>query len=228
MTFSKRILDFANNSKFILDFNQQESSIHWHRMMVDEFQFSLGWDCDWENRSFQLMISTDSKLSDLDKAYLEAFCHLSRSLNFTKINLISYRDLENYLRDENHVEAHRRDFEHQILAIQWIENLKKGLMIPLFKNFFVSIQSKPIQDPLSLIKCIEMINQKMKLQSRLGLHFSESEIIALIPQSQSALRYEIQWRFHRDIEPEMAQALCLSLEDSLSSDKLMVKVVAES
>ncbi len=228
MTFSKRILDFAKKGEFVFDLDQQQNSIHWHPVVVDEYKFGLGWDCNWENSSFQLMISTDSKLCELDKAYLEAFCHLSRSLNFTKINLISYRDLENYLRDENHLEAHSRDFEHQILAIHWIESFKKGLMRPLFKSFFDSIQSIPIQSGADLIRCIEMINQKMKLQTRIGPHFNHSEIIALIPQAESPLRYEIQWRFHHEIEPEMAQALCLSLEESLSSDALMVKVVAES
>lgn len=228
MTFSNRILDFAKNSEFVFDAGQFQKSIPWHQMVVNEFKFGLGWRCDWEKSSFQLMISTDSKLSDLDKAYLEAFCHLSRSLNFTKINLISYRDLENYLRDENHLEAHSRDFEHQILAINWIESLKKELMRPLFKNFFDSISTKPIHSAESLISGIEMINQKMKLQTRIGPHFSNSEIIALIPQAKSPLRYEIQWRFHFDIDPEMAKALCLSLEETLSSDSLMVKVVAES
>lgn len=233
MTFSNRILQFAQKSEFVIEANQarlEHELVSWQQVRIEEYQFGIGWACDWEKGSFQLLISSESKLNQLDKAYLEAFCHLSRSLNFNKINLISYRDLENYLRDENHLEAHSRDYEHQILAINWIESFKKALMKPLFRHFFdsVLVESGPLSSPTMIFSCVDLINHKIKNQSRLGEHFFKSEIIALIPQRNALLRYEIQWRFHPEIEPDMAQALCSALEDSLSNQSIVVKVVAES
>ncbi len=231
MTISKRLIEFADKQEFLCDWKNTDSN--WHIFSFDDenkpIQAAIRW-VDIKNSSkMSLNLAMNTDLQQIDRAYLEAFCHLSQSLNMVKIDLISFRDLENFLRDENHIEAHPKDLEHDINAIKWLDSIKKELSKPLYSHLFDAILVKftNLHESEQFLEAIKDINTALSKQVRMPSMISESEIIAVIPMSVDPLQYELQWRFSPSIESEGAQDLCFSLEKSLRNNGVSAKVVAE-
>ncbi len=233
MKFSKRLIQFAQKNEFLTDWNKLDDKWHLFSLSSGEksFKAAIKWTCDPTAQTYALKLSLEQTLlQNYDKAYLEAFCQLSQSLSLIKINLISARDLESFLRDENHIPSLPIEIEHNVEAIKWLDTIKKELVKPLYRQLFDSIfmNIENLRASKSFLMAIKELNSMINRQKRLGASVCSSEIIAVIPMDDQSSQYELQWRFASDIESENAQALCLALEESLRFHGITGKVVAES
>lgn len=204
--------EFKHSVDLILDNTAKKYRIYFHYRQKNE-----------QNSDIFLRATTDVGI--LESAYLEAFGELASHLNWNKLMVLGTRELEHFLRDQNHTPSHEVVNDHP--PGLWLESLREAIFRPwLVHRLSLLTQSLSAKtSALELSGWLEQLRLKGLGAQNLAI-LNASYAIGLTPLASNG--FEIRWCFPSEITPREATSLCLALEEALSSSGLRVKVVAES
>tara|TARA_R110000868_G_scaffold61524_6_gene187028 strand:- start:7927 stop:8625 length:699 start_codon:yes stop_codon:yes gene_type:complete len=232
MVNSKRLNIFASRAKFLL--SKQTADQVWYPFVLPLAGVDLDCRYSWsslpDSTADRLMICCAHEISQLERAYLEAFCDLASSLSWAKIDILGTREVENYLRDDNVTPAHDQNTTQTTPGL-WIDALRSSIFSGWLKARFSTIKALPqaLDCPIELTKWLRQASGEDFWGKKLKPEYLSYEAVALIaPSETTSGTFEVQWRFDESTDSEQAQIFCLSLEQFLQSKNLKVKVVAES
>lgn len=204
--------DFKHSVDLALDNTTKKHRIYFHYRQKNE-------------QSSDIFLTTTTNVGVLESAYLEAFGELASNLNWNKLIVLGTRELEHFLRDQNHTIAHEVMNDHP--PGLWLESLREAIFRPwLVHRLGLLTQSLSTKtNALELSEWLEQLRLKGLGAQNLAI-LNASYAIGLSPLAANG--FEIRWHFPSEITPREATSLCLALEEALSSKGLRVKVVAES
>lgn len=169
--FSNRALNLINNTNYGTNLSDQESL----GLFIVE---------DDNNLTVKHALST----SELNLILLESFCILLNNRKSNRIFTLSFKELENFLRDDNLTPAFDSDTHNlaETLFKNYKANLLASWLFTQYKNFspydFIG------KNRLA-IAVIDQINQNIPSESHLKLHFFEHEFIYLYKDTKVPLDF---------------------------------------
>ena len=140
---SKRAENLLSQPQFTLN-KLKQSSFNW------KIEYSGGHSQFQTDKILTLQYSHSTE-DDLENILLESICRLAQGKTLQFLFTMSYREIESFLRDENHTPAFTGDIEAHAVSV--FQQVKKSLLVQILKTKLSLSDSKSRADwsTLSLV-----------------------------------------------------------------------------